>query len=79
MEVMKSVNYTYKKQKKNEKQTENWISTEDIKAKYDELLKKTLLMLSSRSIMDESVMMEFLLVAFLGGVNMPPQIGRAHV
>ena len=30
-------------------------------------------MLSSRSIMDESVMMEFLLVAFLGGVNMPPR------
>ena len=73
MEVMKSVNDTYKEQKKNEKQTENWISTEDITAKYDDLLKKAVLMLSSRAIMDESVMMEFLLVAFLGGVNMPPR------
>jgi hypothetical protein len=68
MTVMKSVNETNKEQKMNEKQKENWISVKEIKDIYDPLLVKIKSMLSNKSILNESTMMEFLLVSFLGGV-----------
>ena len=68
MEVMKSVNDTYKEQKKNEIQTENWISTEDIKAKYDDLLKK-----ENKQIFNIPLFIDFLTLSFLSGVIIPPR------
>ena len=69
MDVMKSVNETNKEQKMNEKQKENWISVKEIQDIYDNLLVKIKSMLSNKSILNESIMMEFLLVSFLGGVS----------
>ncbi len=75
MTVMKSVNDTNKEQKKNVKQQENWMSVTEIKEKYEPLLVKIKSMLSNKSILNESTMMEFLLVSFLGGVvkDLPPR------
>jgi len=75
MTVMKSVNDTNKEQKKNLKQEENWMSVTEIKEKYEPLLVKIKKMLSNKSILNESTMMEFLLVSFLGGVvkELPPR------
>jgi hypothetical protein len=75
MTVMKSVNDTNKEQKKNVKQEENWMSVTEIKEKYEPLLVKIKKMLSNKSILNESTMMEFLLVSFLGGVvkDLPPR------
>jgi hypothetical protein len=69
MDVMKSVNDSYKEQKMNAKQQENWMSIDEIKTKYNVLEEKATKMLSNKSIMNENVMMEFLLLAFLGGVS----------
>ena len=69
MDVMKKVNDKYKEQKLNVKQEENWMSIEEIQKKYDVLEEKATKMLTNKTIMNESVMMEFLLVAFLGGVS----------
>jgi ribosomal protein L18 len=68
MTVMKSVNDKNKEQKMNEKQEENWMSVKEIHDIYDPLLVKIKSMLSGKSILNESMMMEFLLVSFLGGV-----------
>jgi hypothetical protein len=75
MTVMKSVNDTNKEQKKNVKQEENWMSVTEIKEKYEPLLVKIKKMLSNKSILNESTMMGFLLVSFLGGVvkDLPPR------
>jgi hypothetical protein len=64
MDVIKPVNETNKEQKMNEKQKENWISVKEIKDIYDPLLVKIKSMLSNKSILNESTMMEFLLVSF---------------
>jgi site-specific recombinase XerD len=69
MEVMKTVNDNNKNQKMNEKQKDNWISVKEIEDIYDPLLVKIKSMLSNKSILNESTMMEFLLVSFLGGVT----------
>jgi hypothetical protein len=69
MDVMKSVNDSYKEQKMNAKQQENWMSIDEIKTKYNVLEEKATKMLSNKSIMNENVMMEFFLLAFLGGVS----------
>jgi site-specific recombinase XerD len=68
MVVMKSINDTNKEQQKNEKQKENWISVKEIQDIYDPLLVKIKPMLSGKAILNEPMMMEFLLVSFLGGV-----------
>jgi hypothetical protein len=69
MEVMKKVNDSYKEQKLNTKQSENWMSVDEIKTKYNVLEEKATKMLSNKAIMNESTMMEFFLLAFLGGVS----------
>jgi hypothetical protein len=68
VQVMKLVNETDKSQKKNDKQDKNWMSVKEIQDIYDPLLVKAKSMLSNKSILNESTMMEFLLVSFLGGV-----------
>jgi len=75
VQVMKLVNETDKSQKKNDKQDKNWMSVKEIQDIYDPLLVKIKKMLSNKSILNESTMMEFLLVSFLGGVvkDLPPR------
>jgi ribosomal protein L18 len=68
VQVMKLVNETDKNQKKNDKQDKNWMSIKEIQDIYDPILVKIKSMLSGKSILNESMMMEFLLVSFLGGV-----------
>jgi hypothetical protein len=75
MEVMQNVNDTNKEQKKNAKQETNMISVKEINDIYEPLLAKAKLMLSNKMILNESMIMDFLLVSFLGGVikGLPPR------
>ena len=57
----------------NEKQKDNWISIDEIKEKYNVLSADANLMLSKKKILNENVLMEFLLMSFLGGVLIPPR------
>jgi hypothetical protein len=68
MTVMKTVNDKNKEQKMNDKQEENWMSVKEIQDIYEPLLVKAKSMLSKKSILNETTMMEFLLASFLGGV-----------
>ena len=71
--IMKKVNDDYKNQKMNEKQKDNWISIDEIKEKYNVLSADANLMLNKKKILNENIMMEFLLMSFLGGVVIPPR------
>ena len=71
--IMKKVNDDYKDQKMNQKQKENWISIDEIKEKYNVLSVDANLMLNKKKILNENVMMEFLLMSFLCGIVMPPR------
>ena len=71
--IMKKVNDDYKDQKMNEKQKNNWVSIDEIKEKYDVLSADANLMLRKKKILNENVMMEFLLMSCLSGVIMPPR------
>jgi hypothetical protein len=71
--VMNEVNKTYKEQKKTPKQEEAWMSQEEVKAVYDSQLENALLMLSTKKKFNDGKFIEFLLVAFLSGVVMPPR------
>ena len=71
--IMKKVNNDYKNQKMNEKQKDNWISINEIKEKYDALSVDANLMLNKKKILNENIMMEFLLISFLGGIVIPPR------
>ena len=71
--VMKKVNDDYKDQKMNEKQKDNWISIDEIKEKYNALSVDANLMLNKKKILNENVLMEFLLMSFLSGVIIPPR------
>jgi hypothetical protein len=75
MEVMQNVNDTNKEQKKNAKQEANMISVKEIDDIYEPLLAKAKSMLSKKTILVESTIMDFLLVSFLGGVikGLPPR------
>ena len=71
--IMKKVNDNYKDQKMNEKQKDNLISVNEIKEKYNLLSADANLMLNKKKILNENVMMEFLLMSFLSGVLIPPR------
>ena len=71
--IMKKVNEEYKNQKMNAKQKDNWISVSEIKEKYNVLSVDANLMLNKKKILNENIMMEFLLMSFLGGVVIPPR------
>jgi hypothetical protein len=68
VQVMNLVNEADKNPKKNEKQKENWMSVKEIQDIYNPFLVKAKSMLSNKCILNESTMMEFLPVFFLGGV-----------
>ena len=65
----KTVNQSYKEQKKDVKEEENWISVEEIKAKYNELLAKVKAIFNKQMIGDYKIIMDYFLLAFLGGVS----------
>ena len=65
----KVVNDEYKNQKKDTKERDNWISIDEIKSKYDELFKKVKAIFSKSMIADYSTIMDYFLLAFLGGVS----------
>jgi hypothetical protein len=65
----KVVNDEYKNQKKDTKEKDNWISIDEIKSKYDELFKKVKAIFSKHMIADYSTIMDYFLLAFLGGVS----------
>ena len=71
--IMKKVNQEYKEQKMNQKQKDNWISTEEIKEKYDSISAIAISMLTKKKMMNESIIMEFLLMCFLSGIFMAPR------
>ena len=71
--IMKKVNDQYKNQTMNEKQKENWISVQEIKDKYNLLLTDAKLMLDKKKLLNEKIIMEFLLMCLLSGVIMPPR------
>jgi hypothetical protein len=71
--VMNAVNQKYKEQKKTPKQEENWMSSEEVKAVYDSQHENALKMLTKKAKFDDGKFIEYLLVAFLSGVIMPPR------
>jgi hypothetical protein len=75
MDVMKEVNESNKNQMKNAKQTENWLSPEEIMKIYKPLEVKAKLMLNNKTILIESTIMNYLLTSLLAGVvtGLPPR------
>jgi hypothetical protein len=71
--VMNAVNQKYKEQKKTPKQEDNWMSQEEVKAVYDSQHENALKMLTKKAKFDDGKFIEYLLVAFLSGVIMPPR------
>ena len=73
IEDAKDINEEYREQRKTQKQEDNWISVQQIKDKYDELLTQVQKIFQKRAIGDVSTIMDYLLVAFLGGILIPPR------
>jgi hypothetical protein len=71
--VMNAVNATQKQQKKTQKQEDNWMSQQEVKAVYDSQHENALKMLTKKAKFDDGKFIEYLLVAFLSGVIMPPR------
>ena len=73
LEDCKTSNDLYKEQKKTKTREEKWISIDEIQNKYNELLDKVKAMFLKQMIADYSVIMENLLLGFLGGASgLPP-------
>lgn len=73
IEDAKDINEEYREQRKTQKQEDNWISVQQIKDKYDELFTQVQKIFKKRAIGDVPAIMDYLLVAFLGGILMPPR------
>ena len=69
----KDINEEYRQQKKSQKQKDNWISVQQIKEKYDTMHNQVQNIFQKRAIGDISVIMDYLLIGFLGGVLIPPR------
>ena len=65
----KLVNSQYKEQKKDTRERDNWISVDDIKVKYNDLLDKVKAMFSKNMCVDSATVINYLLIALLGGVS----------
>ena len=72
LEDCKTSNDLYIEQKKTKRQEHNWISTEEIQNKYNDLLDNVKAMFSKQTIADYSVIMGYLLLGCLGGVSVLP-------
>ena len=69
----KDINEEYAQQKKTHKQQENWISIDKIRETYEVLHSKVRQMFKKKMVGDTNTIVDYLLVAFLGGVLMPPR------
>jgi integrase len=70
----KSVNEDYKNQKMDAKEKENWVEPEDIQRIYDDLKTKVGAMFSQKSMPHTPTIVEYFLLAVLGGVaGIPPR------
>ena len=69
----KIVNDNYKTQQKSSKEKINWINTEEIKEKYNNLHEKVVKMFKKTAIADSSTIVEYLLISLLGGILLPPR------
>ena len=65
----KHTNEMYKTQKKSQKEEDNWMSTEEIKTIYNELLVKVNAMFSKKLLADYQTINNFILLGVLGGVT----------
>ena len=65
MKQSREINKLYKEQKKTEKQERNWLSTDEIKSKYDSLHEKVKDIFSKKMVGDVGTIIDYLLVALL--------------
>ena len=63
------VNNQYKEQKRNEKETNGWISIDEIKTIYNDLLEKVQNIFNQKAMLNYNVIVEFFLLMCLGGVS----------
>ena len=75
LEDIKKVNDDYKEQKKNLKETENWISQEDLFAMYNTYLQNANKILKKKELTSNDIieLQRFFILAFLGGFYFPPR------
>ena len=75
LEDIKKVNDDYKEQKKNLKETENWISQEDLFAMYNTYLQNANKILKKKELTSNDIieLQRFFILAFLGGFHFPPR------
>ena len=73
MKDAKDIHEEYKEQKKTEKQKENWLSVQEIEDKYNKLLRQVQDIFKKKAIADVSIIIDYLLVAFLSGHLFPPR------
>ena len=69
LEDCKHTNDQYKEQKKSKKEEDGWISVDDIKKIYDDLLEKVKEMFSHKLISNYQTIINFILLGCLGGVS----------
>jgi len=75
LEDIKTVNDNYKEQKKNIKETENWISQEDLQKVFDEHHNKAMSILKKKdwNAIDITELQKFFILVFLSGILFPPR------
>ena len=63
------------KQEKNDKQTNAWVETDDIKALYDKLYKEAMYLYKKKNLSntDLQLIQQFIIMAVLGGLFIPPR------
>ena len=69
LEDCKHTNDQYKEQKKSKKEEDGWVSVDDIKKIYDDLLEKVKEMFSHKLISNYQTIINFILLGCLGGVS----------
>ena len=70
----KIVNDKYKQQKTTPNEKENWISIDEIKAKYNEYLQAVVPMLNHKASINEKTIIDFLILALMSGIaGIPPR------
>ena len=75
MDDCKVANVEYREQKKDGKEAANWVEVSQIKTIYDRLLEQVKQMFAKKMIGNPYLIMEFFLIALLGGTipNLPPR------
>jgi hypothetical protein len=69
LEDCNKTNQYYKEQTKNKKEEENWLSFDEIKAKYNDLLGQVKAMFNRNAVINDKVIMEFFVIALLSGAS----------